>query len=195
MLDRVGVSKNVRQYKEADMNLERLLRIGLQITIVIGLLSANTSMVAAQDGSGGEEYIGQVSATKTQSLPSLLKDRPGIQPNASQPLPGGGTATATAQLAWTVSRMDGIAQSSLSASTSGTYSICATATQLYMNSSQQGGAGQVCASKTGGGSVTSKKSKVVATVYGKTWRVDTAHGFAKPGWGGWYPTLTVSASL
>ncbi|MCZ2122725.1 MAG: hypothetical protein LC108_10720 [Anaerolineales bacterium] len=84
------------------MNLERLLRIGLQITIVIGLLSANTSMVAAQDGSGGEEYIGQVSATKTQSLPSLLKDRPGIQPNASQPLPGGGTATATAQLAWTV---------------------------------------------------------------------------------------------
>lgn len=87
------------QYKEADMNLKKLLRIGLQMIIVMGLLSANISIAAAQDGGGGEEYIGQVSTTKKQSLPSLLKDRPGIQPNASQPLPGGGTATATAQLA------------------------------------------------------------------------------------------------
>lgn len=90
--------------------------------------------------------------------------------------------------------MDGIANSSLSANTPGTYSICATATQLYMNGAPQGGAGQVCASKTGGGSVTSKKSKVVVSVYGKTWRVDTSHGFSKPGYG-WYPTLTVSVSL
>lgn len=176
------------------MNIQNLVKPSLQLLIVISLLFVNTSSATAQDGNGGEEYIGQVSTTVTRTLPSPRKGEPGFQPNASQPLPGGGTATATAQLSWTASRMDGIARSSLSSDTVGTYSICATATQLYMNGSPQGGAAQVCASKTGGGSVTSTKSKVVVSVFGKTWRVDTAHGFSKPGYG-WYPTLTVSVSL
>lgn len=170
------------------MKIRKITQIAFQALIIMSVVFASTSNASAQS----EDYIGQVSTSTSKSLPSL-KTIP-ISPLASQPLPGGGTATATAQLAWTASRMDGIARSSLSANTPGTYSICATATQLYMNSSQQGGAGQVCASKTGGGSVTSTKSKVVANVFGKTWRVDTAHGFSKPGYG-WFPTLTVSVSL
>ncbi|MFZ5885431.1 MAG: hypothetical protein ACOYYI_16810, partial [Chloroflexota bacterium] len=115
-------------------------------------------------------------------------------PLANQPLPSGGTATATAGLAWTASRMDGIARSSLSADTVGTYSICATAVQLFMNGSPQGGGAQSCAAKTGGGSVQSVKSKVVVSVYGKSWRVDTAHLFSKPGYQ-WSTTLSVSKNL
>lgn len=176
------------------MNIKQLIRLSFQTAIAISLLLANTISASADGGKGGNDYIGQVSASVSKSLPVLLSDKPGNKPDASQPLPGGGTATATAGLAWTASRMDGIARSSLSTNTVGTYSICATAVQLYMNSVPQGGAGQVCAAKTGGGSVTSTKSKIVASVFGKTWRVDTSHGFSKPGYG-WYPTLTVSQSL
>ena len=159
------------------------------------MLFTNISSVAAQGGGGGD-YIGQVSTSVSKSLPHTKFNGLQLQPNgASQPLPGGGTATATAQLAWTASRMDGIARSSLSSNTVGTYSICATAVQLYMNSSPQGGAAQVCAAKTGGGSVSSTKSKVVVSVFGKTWRVDTSHAFTKSGWGGWFPSLTTSVSL
>lgn len=175
------------------MNINNLVKLSFQLLIVISLLFANTSSVTAQDGD--EDYIGQVSTTVTKTLPSPKKGGPGIQPNASQPLPGGGSATATAQLSWTASRMDGIGRSSLSSNTPATYSICATAVQLFMNSSPQGGAGQVCAAKTGGGSVTSTKSKVVASVFGKTWRVDTSHSFTRAGWGGWFPSLSVSKSL
>jgi hypothetical protein len=163
--------------------------------IMMSLLFTNISNVAAQGGNGGD-YLGQVSVSASKSLPASKRGQPDYQPNgATQPLPGGGTATAVAQLAWTASRMDGISKSSLSSNTVGTYSICATAVQLYMNSSPQGGAGQVCAAKTGGGSVTSTKSKVVASVFGKTWRVDTSHAFTKSGWGGWFPSLTTSVSL
>jgi len=176
------------------MNSKTLMRLSLQISIVMSLLIANTSSVAAGEGDDGDDYIGQVSTTVSKTLPSPKKGEPGFQPTASQPIPGGGTATALAQLAWSASLMDGIGKSSLSASTVGTLSICATAVQLYMNSSPQGGAGQVCAAKTGGGSVTSKKSKAVASVFGKTWRVDTSHAFTKPGWS-WFPNLTVSVSL
>ncbi|MBI5823861.1 MAG: hypothetical protein HZB18_07540 [Chloroflexi bacterium] len=175
------------------MSMKKLIRLSFQTLIVMSLLIANTSSAAAGGGKGSDTYIGQVSASASKSLPLPKAGEPGYQPNISQPLPGGGTATATAKLAWTVSRMDGIAKSSLSSNTVGTYSICATTVQLYMNSSPQGGAAQVCAAKTGGGSVTSKKSKVVASVFGKTWRVDTSHGFSKTGYG-WYPTLSVSAT-
>lgn len=176
------------------MNIKKLVRLSLQTLIVMSLLIANTFSVAAGGGKGGGDYIGSVSTTETDDLPPPTADELGFQPDASQPIPGGGTATATAQLAWTASKMDGIGKSSLSTNTVGTLSICATAVQLYMNSSPQGGAGQVCAAKTGGGSVTSKKSKVVASVFGKTWRVDTAHGFSKSGYN-WNPTLTVSVTL
>ena len=175
------------------MRTKNFMRLNFQILIVISLLFSNIPSVLAQEGDGGD-YIGQVSTTATKTLPAPKKGEPGFQPNASQPIPGGGTATAIAQLAWSASRMDGIGKSSLSASTVGTLSICATAVQLYMNSSPQGGAGQVCAAKTGGGSVTSKKSKVVANVFGKSWRVDTSHGFSKPGYG-WFPALTTSVNL
>jgi hypothetical protein len=169
------------------MRIKKLIQLSIQVSVVMFLLVTNTLSVAA-GGSDGDPYIGQVSTTASKSLP--------LRPNgASQPLPGGGTATATAQLAWSASRMDGIGRSSLSSSTVGTYSICATAVQLYMNSSPQGGAGQVCAAKTGGGSVASTKSKVVTSVFGKTWRVDTSHAFTKSGWSGWFPSLTTSKSL
>jgi hypothetical protein len=174
------------------MKINNWLRFSFQMLIMISLLFTNISNVAAQGGGGGD-YLGQVSVSESKSLPVPKGD---YQPNgATQPLPGGGNATATAQLAWTASRMDGIARSSLSSGAVGTYSICATAVQLYMNSSPQGGAGQVCAAKTGGGSVTSTKSKVVVSVFGKTWRVDTSHAFTKSGWGGWFPSLTTSVSL
>ena len=87
------------------MNSKKIPQIIFQMLIVISLLVATTSSVSAQ----GEDYIGQVSASASKSLPfpkTIL-----ITPLASQPLPGGGTATATAQLAWTASRMDGTAKS------------------------------------------------------------------------------------
>lgn len=179
------------------MKIKYLVRLTLQLSITMGLLITNTS-IAAAGGGKGEGVIGQVSNSVSNSLPvptAKELEALGITPDAVQPLPSGGTATATAQLSWTASRMDGIAKSSLSADTIGTYSICATSTQLYMNSSPQGGGAQICASKTGGGFVSSTKSKVVASVFGKTWRVDTAHDFTKAGWSGWHPTLTVSTSL
>ena len=168
------------------MDIKRLLRSSLQVSITMGLLFANTLGAAAGGGKGGDDYISEVSVSVTY---------PPEDSDAAVSLPGGGTATATAQLSWTASKMDGIAKSSLSSDTVGTYSICATAVQLYMNSSPQGGAGQVCAAKTGGGSVTSTKSKVVASVFGKTWRVDTSHAFTKSGWGGWFPNLSASVNL
>lgn len=176
------------------MQIKSLIRFNLQILVVIGLLFANIPSASAQDGTAAQEYIGQVSVSTSKSLPAPKSILNLILPLANQPLPSGGTATATAGLAWTASKMDGIARSSLSADTVGTYSICATATQLFMNSSPQGGGAQVCAAKTGGGSVTSVKSKVVVSVYGKSWRVDTAHQFSKPGWQ-WTTTLSVSKNL
>jgi hypothetical protein len=175
------------------MNIKKLVQFGFQTFIVISLLLTNISNAAAQGEDDGG-YIGEVSTVASRSLP-VFKAGELLQPNASQPLPGGGSATATAQLAWTASRMDGIGRSSLSSNTPGTFSICATAVQLYMNSSPQGGAGQVCASKTGGGSVSSTRSKVVASVFGKSWRVDTSHAFTKSGWGGWFPNLSASVNL
>lgn len=172
------------------MNFKRLLRISIQASITMSLLFANTLSAAAGGGKGGGDYIGQVSTSVSKTLPNPTAKELGYQPDATQPLPSGGTATATAQLSWSASKMDGIGRSSLSSDTVGTYSICATAVQLYMNSSPQGGAGQVCAAKTGGGSVTSTKSKVVASVFGKTWRADTSHAFTKSGWGGWFPNLS-----
>jgi len=174
------------------MNINRRLRFVFQTLIVLGLIIGNFSSVYA---GGGDGYIGQTSTSVSSTLPVPKSIFDLIMPMASQPLPNGGTATATAQLAWTASKMDGKGISSLSSNTVGTYSICATAVQLYMNSAPQGGAGQVCAAKTGGGSVTSTKSKVVASVFGKTWRVDTSHAFTKSGWAGWFPSLTTSVSL
>jgi hypothetical protein len=180
------------------MNIKQLVRLVFQASIVMSLLIANTSIAAAGGGKGGgDPIIGQVSNSVSNSLPVPTAKELGalgITPDASQPIPSGGTAIATAQLSWTAVTMYGKGISSLSSDTVGTLSICATATQLYMNSSPQGGAAQVCAAKTGGGSVTSTKSKTVVSVFGKTWRVDTSHGFSKTGYS-WYPSLTVSVSL
>lgn len=172
------------------MNIQNLVKPSLQLLIVISLLFVNTSSATAQDGNGGEEYIGQVSTTVTRTLPSPRKGEPGFQPNASQPLPGGGTATATAQLAWNQSVMDGIARSSLSSNTVGTYNLRARVIQLYMNGAPQGGyTTPTCGDRIAGGSVSQKKSKVVASVFGKTWQVNTDHIFTKSGWSGWYVSL------
>jgi len=177
------------------MKIKRLIRLIFQISIAMSLLIANTSIAAA--GGGKDGYIGQVSNSVSRLLPmptTMELEKLGISPNATQPLPGGGTATATAILSWTASRMDGIAKSSLSSDTLSTYYICARVVQLYMNSVGQGDTSYNCAYKTGGGTVSRTKTKVVASVFGKTWRVDTAHEFSKTNYG-WYPTLTVSVSL
>jgi len=181
------------------MKSKNVSQICFQLLIVIGLLVANTSTSAAGGGKGGNDHIiGQVSSSVTNDLPTPTAEeleKLGIMlPDANQPLPSGGTATAIANLTWNNVTMSGKAISQLSSDTIGTYSICATATQLYMNGSPQGGAGQVCAAKTGGGSVTSTKSKTVLNVHGITWRVDTNHAFTKSGWAGWFPSLTVSAT-
>lgn len=169
------------------MNIKMLIRLNFQVLIIMSLLVVNTSSVAAQEGDGGEDYIGQVSTTATKTLPSPKKGEPGFQPNASQPLPGGGSATATAQLSWNTTIMDGIAKNSLSSSAVGTYNLCARVIQLYMNSTPQGGyTTPACGNRIAGGSIQQKKSKVVASVFGKTWQVNTDHSFTKPGWSGWY---------
>ncbi len=101
-------------------------------------------------------------------------------------------AIAQATLAWTVARIDGIADTSLSSSVPGTYSLCAQAAQVYKNGVPKGGAGQVCGARTAGGSVRSKKS-VYEYVFGYTWRLDTNHAVTAPGYS-WYPSLTVYAT-
>lgn len=180
------------------MNTKRLARFVFQLLVATTLLASNTSVALAGGGKGGDVIIGQVSTSTANTLPTPtaeeLEKLGIVLPDASQSIPSGGTAIATAQLTWTAVTMYGKAISSLSSDTVGTLSICATATQLFMNSAPQGGAAQVCAAKTGGGSVTSTKSKTVLSVSGKTWRVDTDHGFSKTGWS-WYPSLTVSVSL
>jgi hypothetical protein len=169
------------------MNIKKLVQFGFQTLIVISLLFTNVANVVAQGEDDGG-YIGEVSVSQSKSLPPPKAGKPGIQPLASQPLPGGGTATATAQLAWNQSLMDGIARSSLSSSAVGNYYICARVEELYMNGVPQGGTGNNCGTRGPGGSITAKKSKAVVSVFGKTWQVNTRHSFQKQGWGGWYPS-------
>lgn len=146
-----------------------------------GLLIANTLPAFAGGGKGGDDYIGEISVSVTY---------PPEGSDAAFSLPGGGTATATAGLSWTASRMDGIARSSLSSDTVGTYTLCARVENLYMDSAPQGGYTiPVCGDRIAGGSVTQTKSKIVASVFGHTWQVNTRHDFTRPGWGGWHPAL------
>jgi len=196
----VGVRLNVYMFrkieKEFDMNIRRLVQLGLVMLIVMSLSFATTTSAAAGGGGDDEEtpndYVGQVSTTTSDAIPHLTKGKPGIQPNAVNPVPGGGYATAQATLAWAAARMDGIAKTSLSSGVTGTFSLCATATQVYKNSVPKGGAGQVCGARTGGGSVQSKKS-VYEYVFGYTWRLDTNHAVTASGYS-WYPSLTVYAN-
>lgn len=162
------------------MNIRKNIRFGYLVLIVISLLFANTTSVAAGGGKGS----GEVSVSVTY---------PPQGTDASKSLPGGGYATATAQLAWSASAMTGTAKTSLSSGVAYTYSICATATQMYKNGAPQGGAVQKCGSYSGGGSVSSKKTVYVPSVYGITWKLDTDHGVSRPGFG-WYPSLTVYAT-
>lgn len=149
----------------------------------------NGYSASAQDGTAAQEYIGQVSVSTSKSLPAPKSILNLILPLANQPLPSGGTATATAGLAWTASKMDGIAKSSLSANTVGNYYICARVEELYMNGIPQGGTENQCGNRGPGGSITATKSKIVASVFGKTWQVNTRHSFTKSGWSGWFPTV------
>jgi hypothetical protein len=174
----------------------KIMKILLSSLIMAGLLFSTTANVLADDGDNGKEtpndYIGQVSTAISDVLPGRAGMRPGIQPNAVNPVPGGGYATAQATLAWAVARMDGIADTSLSSSVQSTYSLCATATQVYKNGVPKGGAGQVCGARSGGGSVRSKKS-VYEYVFGYTWRLDTNHSVTAPGYS-WHPSLTIYAT-
>jgi hypothetical protein len=86
--------------------------------------------------------------------------------------------------------MDGIARNSLSSGAIGTHNLCARVIQLYMNSAPQGGyTTPACGNRIAGGSILEKKTKVVTSVFGKTWQVNTDHTFTKPGWSGWHTGL------
>ncbi len=75
----------------------------LSLLIVASLLFVTTSSASADGGDDGEEtsndYIGQVSAITSDALPARIGRHPDLQPNAVNPVPGGGYATAQATLA------------------------------------------------------------------------------------------------
>ena len=75
------------------MKIKQLVRLVMQVSIVMSLLIANTSLAAAGGGKGGD-IIGQVSTTVSNSLPVPTSKELGFQPDASQPIPSGGTAIA-----------------------------------------------------------------------------------------------------
>lgn len=176
------------------MSITKFTMHSFTIIIVLGLLLVTATNAMAGDGNDNEpdDYVGQVSTTISDTIPRLKPGKQGIQPNATNPVPGGGYATAQATLAWAAARMDGIANTGLSSGVTGTFSLCATATQVYKNGTPKGGAGQVCGSRTGGGSVQSKKS-IYEYVFGYTWRLDTNHAVTAPGYS-WYPSLTIYAN-
>lgn len=161
------------------MNIKKLIQFSFQTFIVMSLLFANISTVAADGGDDGN--IGEVSVSVTY---------PPEGSDAALSLPGGGTATATAQLTWNTTIMNGNAISSLSSDTVGTYHLCARVENLYMDSTPQGGySTPACGDRVASGSVTQTKSKVVLSVSGHTWQVNTRHEFTKPGWSGWFPSV------
>lgn len=171
------------------MNIKNRMQFGLSILFVTSFLFITTNTVAA---AGKENYIGQVSKTTTNNIPYLSLRHDGIRPSKVHQVPGGGNAIVSASLGWAAARMDGMADTSLSSGVFGTFSLCATAVQVYKNSVQKGGAGQVCGARTGGGSISSIRS-VYEYVYGSTWRLDTAHAVTAPGYS-WYPSQTISAT-
>ena len=176
------------------MNIKNYKQFSLSILFVLSLLFITPKTVAL---SGKEkdktpnDLIGHVSTSKTNAIPYLHTGRAGILGGVHQ-LPGGGTATVTANLGWTAARMEGAAITQLSSNTYGTFSICAKAVQMYKNGVQKGGAGQVCGSRTGGGSISSTQI-VYEYVFGSTWRVDTTHGVTAQGFS-WYPSQTISVT-
>lgn len=175
------------------MNTRKLIKFSLSMLTMFGLLfSAFTSVMAEESDNESNDYVGQVSTTASDAIPRLKGNKPEISPNIVNPVPGGGNAIAQATLGWAAARMDGIANTSLSSGVAGTFSLCATATQVYKNGTPKGGAGQVCGSRTGGGSVQSKKS-VYEYVFGFTWRLDTNHAVTASGYS-WYPSLTIYAN-
>lgn len=174
------------------MKVKQLIQFGFQTLIVVSLLFTSVSSVSAQGGGGGE-IIGQVSVSVSKEL-----QRRTMPNGATQPLPGGGTATATAQLSWSLAAMDGIARSSLNASTVNIFYTCARVEQLLMNGIPQNGTTNQCGNRGAGGSIQAKRTVVVAPA-GKRWQVNTRHSFERSGWSGWYPALqagpcTVSGS-
>jgi hypothetical protein len=65
-----------------------------------------------------------------------------------------------------------------------------------MNSAPQGGyKTPTCGDRIAGGSVSQTKSKIVASVFGKTWQVKTDHTFLNnnTGWS-WYTPNSTSAT-
>jgi hypothetical protein len=167
----------------------KISKMFFTLLVAVGLIFSATTSALASEGDDSKEtpndYVGWATSSTSDNLP-------GIQPNAVNPVPGGGYATAQSSLGWTAARMDGIANTSLSANAQGTFSLCATSTQVYKNGVPKGGAGQVCGSRTGGGSVQSKKS-VYEYVFGHSWRLDTNHAATASGYS-WYPSLTIYAT-
>jgi hypothetical protein len=164
------------------MKVKPLVQFGFQIITVVSLLFTSVASVSAQGGGG--DIIGQVSVSVSKELPRRT------MPNgATQPLPGGGTATATASLSWSQAVMDGIARSSLNASTVSIFYVCARVENLLLNGVPNGGTTNQCGNRGAGGSITATKRLWVDPVAGNRWQVNTRHSFQRSGWSGWYPYL------
>ncbi len=163
--------------------MKTIVKMLLVILIMGGTFFGVKPAYAGDDGSdepSEEEYLGFVSTSE------------GID-GVTQQLPGGGSAYAQAQIGWAVLRVDGIAKTSLSSGVTGTFSICAKADEVFKDGTSMGGVGQICASKTGGGSVKSTK-KVFTAPFGHLWQVDTEHSVTAAGFN-WYPTNTLSTFI
>jgi hypothetical protein len=163
------------------MKTTKPIRLSIIALIVMSLLFANTSSVAAGDGDGSGEV--SVSATYPPRDPRF----------ASRSLPGGGSATATASIIYNAVKVDGKAVTSLSSGVTLTYSICAQTVQVYRDGVPKGGAGMVCKSGSGGASISSVKT-VSGVPYGHAYRADTYHQVSSATFN-WPINLTVSANL
>lgn len=181
------------------MNIKQIVRICLQLSIVMSLLIANTSIAAAGGGKGGD-IIGKATNSVSNSFPIPTPkelEKWGFSPDAAKSLPSGGTASAVAMLEWSTITMYSTATSSLSSNTVGSYNTCARVIRLLMNGVSQGShSNPQCNDLFGGGSITDSLNKTVASgVRGKTWKVDTYHDFVNNSTGyAWHTPLSVTAN-
>jgi len=163
------------------MNIRRHIRFGFVTLLVISLLLANTSSVAAGGGKGGES--GEISVSVTYPPQGV---------DASKSLPGGGYATATASIIYNSISVKGKATTSISGTTQG-YSICAQTQYVFKDGIPKGGTAMPCVGTTGGGSIYVQKT-VYESPYGHFWQVYTYHQVSNANFG-WFPYLYVSGSL
>lgn len=169
------------------MKIRKCIHISFALLIMASLLFATPSNVAA--GGGKDGGSGEISVSVTYPPQA----RGGISPLATKSMPGGGYAVATASIIYNAISASGKATTSLSSGVTLTFSICAQTVQVYKDGVPKGGTGMSCKAGSGGASISTTKT-VYEIPYGHTWRADTYHQVSSATFG-WYPSLTVTASL